>query len=105
MKHTTENALTEIKRRAKRIRQKYDRRILNILTSCASFSLITLIAVISSFSDGGVCEMQTEYGAFILPTETGKYALIAALGFVSGILVTIISNRLKLTAKKQKGGQ
>ena len=95
MKYTTENALIEIKRRAKRIRQKYDRRILNILTSCASFSLIALIAVISSFSDGGVCEMQTEYGAFILPTETGKYALIAALGFMLGVCVTLITKRLK----------
>lgn len=90
MKYTTENALIEIKRRAKRIRQKHERWVSNILTVCASISLTALIALISAFSDAGVSGMQTEYGAFILPAETGKYVLIAALGFVLGICVTLI---------------
>lgn len=95
MKYTTENALSEIKRRAKRIKQKYDRRILNILTTCASFSLITIIAVISSFSNGGVCEMQTEYGAFILPTNGEKHFLVAIVNFVMGITTTFTIKHLK----------
>lgn len=95
MKYTTENALIEIKRRAKRIRQKHERRVSNIHAACASLSLIALIAVIGFFSDVDVCGMQTEYGSFILPAETGKYALIAALGFVLGVCVALITKRLK----------
>lgn len=95
MKYSTEGALIEIKRRAKQIRQKHERRVSNILAACASFSLIAFIAVIGFFSDAGVSGMQTEYGAFILPAETGKYVLIAALGFVLGVCVTLITKRLK----------
>ena len=43
--------------------------------------------------------MQTEYGAIILPTETSKYVLINALGFVLGICETIcIKNNQKSTS-------
>lgn len=95
MKYTTENALKEIKRRARRIRQKRERRITNILATAACLCLIVLLAVINAFSSAGIVGMQTEYGATILPTETGKYVLIAALGFVLGALATLTIKRLK----------
>ena len=95
MNYTTENALTEIKRRAKRIRQKHERRVTSIIATTACLCLIALVATISAFSSIGVIGMQTEYGAIILPVETGKYVLIAVLGFVLGILTSLITKRLK----------
>ena len=95
MKYTTDNALVEIKRRAKRIRQKHERRVTNIIATAACLCLIALVAAISAFSSIGVIGMQTEYGAFILPAETGKYVLIAALGFVLGVCVALITKHFK----------
>ena len=62
MKYTTDNALVEIKRRAKRIRQKHERRVTNIIATAACLCLIALVAAISAFSSIGVIGMQTEYG-------------------------------------------
>ena len=95
MKYTTEKALNEIKRRARKIKQRHEKRITNILTGSASFCLIALFAVISAFSDSQVFGAQSEYGAFILPAETGGYVLVAVIGFTLGILITLLINRLK----------
>ncbi|MBR4783811.1 MAG: hypothetical protein IK012_00950 [Fibrobacter sp.] len=97
MKYTTERALCEIKRRAKIIKLRHDRKITNILTASASFCLIALFAVISIFSNSRVSGVQSEYGAFILPAEAGGYVLVAVLGFVLGVCVTLI---IKYSKKK-----
>lgn len=95
MKYTTEDALKEIKRRARVIRQKHDRRILNALSAAASFTLIALFAVIGTISGSGVPGPQSDYGAFILSAETGGYVLIAILGFVLGVVVTLLIKQMK----------
>ena len=95
MKYTKENALQEIKRRAKDIRQKRDRKIISILSVSAFCSFISLLAVISVFSGAEISGMQTEYGSFILSTETGGYILAAVLGYVLGVTVTLIIRHLK----------
>lgn len=95
MKYTTENALKEIKRRAKLIQQRHERRITNILTTTASITLIALFAVISIFSNPEISEKQTMYGSFILSAKSGGYVLAAVLGFVLGVLVTLIIKQLR----------
>ena len=95
MKYTTENALNEIKRRARRIKREHNRKVTRLLASSASLCLIALFAVISAFSDSQVFGAQSEYGAFILPAETGGYVLVAVIGFTLGILITLLINRLK----------
>jgi hypothetical protein len=101
MKYTKESALKEIKRRANEIRQKRDRRITSILTATASITLITLFAVIRVFSGAEVSETQNAYGSFILSVDTCGYVLTAILGFILGILVTVITKRLKKANKKR----
>lgn len=91
MKYTTEKALQEIKRRAKKIRQKRERKIVGILSACASVSFIALLVVISYFSGIQVSGIQTEYGSFILSAETGGYVLTAVLSFVLGVSITIVA--------------
>ena len=88
MKYTTEDALKEINRRAKIIKQKKERRINHILVTSASLALVALFGVISAFSGSAISGVQTEYGAFILSPELGGSVLTAVLGFVLGVLVT-----------------
>ena len=95
MKYSKEDALKEIKRRARVIRQKHDKRMLNALSAAAGFTLIALFAVIGSISESEVSKSQTDYGAFILSTETGGYVLTAVLGFVLGVCVTLLIRQLK----------
>ncbi len=95
MKYTTEKAIKEIKRRARTIRQKHDRRVTNILASTACISLTALFAVIGGFSGSEISKAQTEYGAFIISVESGGYILASVLGFVLGIVVTIGVKRSK----------
>lgn len=95
MKYTTENALKEINRRARVIRQKHNRRTLNALTTAASLTLIALFAVIGTVSGSEVSGSQTDYGAFILSAETGGYILTAILGFVLGVVVTLLIKQMK----------
>ena len=101
MKYTTENALKEIKRRGKLIKQKHEQRITNILTISAFFSLIALFAVIGTFSGTEVSEMQTAYGSFILSAKAGGYVLAAVLGFALGVAVTLVIKYLKKKKNKE----
>lgn len=95
MKYTTENALKEINRRAGVILKKRERRITNALATAAGVTLVALLAVIGNFSGAGIPGFRSEYGAFILSAETGGYLLTVVLGFVLGVLVTIVVKRLK----------
>lgn len=95
MKYTTENALQEIKRRAKDIRRKRDRKITGILAASGCFSFISLLAVISFYSGTEISSTQTNYGSIILSPETGGYILTAVLGFILGVTVTLIIKHLK----------
>ena len=95
MKYTTESALKEIERRAGIIRRNHERKVMNILTTAAGITLIALFAVIGEFSGAVISRTPTEYGAFILSVETGGYVLTALLGFVLGVLVTLIVKKIK----------
>lgn len=97
MKYTREDALKEIRRRADIIRQKRERRTTKILTTTAGFTLVALFAVISIFSGSAVSTTPSAYGAFILSAEAGGFILAAVLGFVLGVVVTLI---VKRTQKK-----
>ena len=95
MKYTTENALKEIKRRAKIIRQKHDKKVKNLLATSACISAMTLFAVIGVFSGSEISKAQTEYGAIILSSETCGYVLTATVGFALGVAGTLIIRHLK----------
>ena len=101
MKYTREEALTEIRRRAEIIRQKQERRTSRILTTIAGFTLVALFAVISIFSGSAVSTTQSEYGSIILSAETGGFILAAVLGFVLGVVATLLIKHKKNSDKKQ----
>ena len=76
MKYTTKEAIKEIRRRAKIIRQKRDRKTTNILASSATVS-------------------------FIFSAKAGGYMLVAFLGFIAGVSVTLMA-KYKLTIVENK---
>ena len=90
-----EDALKEIKRRAGIIRQKHDRKVTYILTTTAGFTLIALFAVIGIFSGSAISATPSAYGAFIISAESGGYVLAGVLGFVLGVVVTLLVKQLK----------
>jgi len=95
MKYTTENALKEIKHRSKLIRQKHDKKVKNLLAASVCISLTSLFAAIGVFSGSEISKAQTEYGAFILSSETCGYVLTATVGFALGVAGTLIIRHLK----------
>ncbi len=95
MKYSKEEALEEIRRRAGIIRQKHDRKVTNILTTTAGFTLIALFAVIGIFSGSAISATPSAYGAFIISAESGGYVLAGVLGFVFGVIVTLLVKQLK----------
>ena len=97
MKYTTEKALIEIKRRAKIIRQKHNRKVTNILATMAGISTTALFTVIGIFSGSKISKAQTEYGALILSSDAGGYILTAVVGFTLGVMVTIGVKKLNRT--------
>ena len=99
MKYSKEDALKEIKRRAKVIKEKHERRTFKVWASVACLSLIALFAVIGEFSGTEISGMQTAYGSCILSAKMGGFVLAAVLGFVLGVSVTLI---VKYTKDKKK---
>lgn len=95
VKYSTEEALKEINRRAGIILKKREKRITNALVTTAGVTLFALFAVIGKFSGVEIPESQSEYGSFILSTETVGYLLTAFLSFVFGVCVTLIVKRPK----------
>jgi len=95
MKYKTEDALKEIRRRAKKIKQKNEKKIINTLTTTISFTLIALFSTIRFFSGSEIYLTPTEYGSFIISAETSEYVLIAVIGLILGSIIAFVINDLK----------
>ncbi|WP_405322887.1 hypothetical protein [Fibrobacter sp.] len=102
MKYTRDEALNEIRRRAKVIRQKRDRKIAHLLATTACISLISLLAVIGKFAGSEISGMPGAYGSFILSASTGGFVLAGILGFVLGVSVTLLIKYLKKNKNNQE---
>jgi fructose-specific phosphotransferase system IIC component len=95
MKYTKEDALKEIRRRAGIIRQNRERRTTKILSTTACLTLVALFIVISIFSGSKIYATQSEYGAFVISAESSGFILAAFLGFVLGVVVTLLIKHSK----------
>ena len=99
MPYTTDEALSEIQKRAKkREREKNGRyaRILSCLSGLLFLTLVTVIAVLPGHQ--GEAPAGSVYGSFLVSMEAGGYILAAVIAFVLGIAITLLCvylNKLK----------
>ncbi len=97
MKYTKDEALEEIIKRGRKIREKRNKRITGTLSTATVISTFILFLSISIFTGNVVTGTNSAYGSFLLPTEVLGYVLVAVIAFVMGVIITVIIKKYKRT--------
>lgn len=95
MKYTTDEAMKEIDRRGRIIRQKHERKVTRLLSSATLIVAFALVGTLSVLNNSAITQTQSSYGSFLLPASSGIYILVAVLAFVSGVAITLIIQRYR----------
>ena len=95
MKYTKDEALNEILKRGRKIREKRNKRITGALSTATVISTFILFLSISIFTGNAVTGTNSAYGSFLLPTEVLGYVLVAVIAFVMGVIITFIVRKYK----------
>ncbi len=108
MKYTSDQAVSEIMKRSKRIRQKRHQSMQAALfgASMVLFALlVTTIAGFSGYSSTGATE--SVYGSLMLPQQAGGYVLVAVLAFACGMILAVLLMyyRNHQNNRKENGGK
>ena len=97
MKYTKDEALEEILKRGRKIREKRNKQITGVLSTTTVILTFILFLSISIFTGNIVTETHSAYGSFLLPTEVLGYVLVAVIAFVMGVIITVIIKKYKRT--------
>ncbi len=96
MKYTTEEAISEIMRRSRRVSIRRDRRACRKLSGAAGALFAVLVLVIALLPGKVAIEYSSSvYGSFLLSQEAGGYVLAAVIAFVLGVVITLLCLRYK----------
>ena len=101
MKYETDEALKEIMRRSRLIRQSREKRVTSLcaVASLLSFGMLTLL--ISGMAGGtSPAAGQEQMGSFLLSAKAGGYVLTAVAAFTAGVILTMITQKYR---GKRKG--
>ena len=90
MKYTKDEALEEILKRGRKIREKRNKQITGVLSTTTVILTFILFLSISIFTGNIVTETHSAYGSFLLPTEVLGYVIVAVIAFVTGVIITVI---------------
>ena len=90
MKYTKDEALEEILKRGRKIREKRNRQITGVLSTTTVILTFILFLSISIFTGNVVTGTHSAYGSFLLPTEVLGYVIVAVIAFVMGVIITVI---------------
>lgn len=90
MKYTRDEALNEIYKRGRKIREKRNKRITGALSTATVIATFILFLSISIFTGNVVTGNNSAYGSFLLPTEVLGYVIVAVIAFVLGVIITVI---------------
>ena len=102
----SEKEFSEILRRGEALRRKKERHAVQILATASAALLILLVLGIHTFSHkGSQNEIQSVFGAFLLPAEAGGYVLAAVLAFFIGVAVTVACIRYRTRKENESTGQ
>lgn len=97
MKYTKDEALEEILKRGRKIREKRNKQITGVLSTTTVILTFILFLSISIFTGNVVTETHSAYGSFLLPTEVLGYVIVAVIAFVMGVIITVIIKKNKRT--------
>ncbi len=97
MKYTKDEALEEILKRGRKIREKRNKQITGVLSTTTVILTFILFLSISIFTGNVVTETHSAYGSFLLPTEVLGYVIVAVIAFVMGVIITVIIKKHKRT--------
>ena len=89
MKYTKDEALEEILKRGRKIREKRNKQITGVLSTTTVISAFLLILSVSLFTGNAFFGTHSVYGSFLLPTEVFGYVLVAVIAFVGGVVITV----------------
>ena len=95
MKYTKDEALEEILKRGRKIREKRNKQITGVLSTTTVMLTFILFLSISIFTGNVVTETHSAYGSFLLPTEVLGYVIVAVIAFVMGVIITVIVRQYK----------
>ena len=90
MKYTKDEALEEILKRGRKIREKRNKQITGVLSTTTVVLTFILFVSISIFTGNVVTGTHSVYGSFLLPTEVLGYVIVAVIAFVTGVIITVI---------------
>ncbi len=90
MKYTKDEALEEIIKRGRKIREKRNKQITGVLSTTTVILTFILFLSISIFTGNVVTGTHSAYGSFLLPTEVLGYVIVAVIAFVMGVIITVI---------------
>ncbi len=95
MKYTKDEALEEIIKRGRKIREKRNKQITGVLSTTTVILTFILFLSISIFTGNVVTGTHSAYGSFLLPTEVLGYVIVAVIAFVMGVIITVIVRQYK----------
>ncbi|SDJ64922.1 hypothetical protein SAMN04487760_11076 [Lachnospiraceae bacterium G41] len=95
MKYTKDEALEEILKRGRKIREKRNKQITGVLSTTTVILTFILFLSISIFTGNVVTGTHSAYGSFLLPTEVLGYVIVAVIAFVMGVIITVIVRQYK----------
>lgn len=102
MKYTKDEALEEILKRGRKIREKRNKQITGVLSTTTVILTFILFLSISIFTGNVVTGTHSAYGSFLLPTEVLGYVLVAVIAFVMGVIITVIVRKNNKENDKEK---
>ncbi|MBO4808809.1 MAG: hypothetical protein J5537_07175 [Lachnospiraceae bacterium] len=96
MKYTSEQAITEIKRRSREIKKARERKLTKALTAVTCFIAIALVGEVGLLSGPGVGgDLASSYGSFMLTPESGIYVIISVVAFLVGVSIPLLIKKLR----------
>lgn len=90
MKYTLDESMQEFEKRLELQQKKKRKRTSTALFSGVGALSVMLVVALSAVIDPTVPDQgESSYGSFLLSQEAGGYLIVALIGFVLGILLTV----------------
>ncbi len=87
--------MSEIRRRTRQYRKRYERRVLSTLSVCSLLLFAEIGILLRKVQSGGVPTVADSYGSVLLQGGAGAYIVVGIAAFTAGVAMTVICIRCK----------